>query len=46
MYNYYSELKKLNDYESQVINNEKEAEIKEHRKSKIHFKQFFEKLQN
>ena len=35
MYNYYSELKKLNDNESQILNKEKEIEIKEQRKSKI-----------
>ena len=35
MYNYYSELKKLNDNESQNLNKEKEKEIIEQRKSKI-----------
>ena len=38
MYNYYSELKKLNDNESQTLNKEKEKEIKEQRKSKIHLR--------
>lgn len=36
MYNYYSELKKINDYKTQMENEEKERKFKEQRKSKIH----------